>query len=236
MITLKRVSKFYDTNTQVLRAVDFSLGKGDFFFVVGDSGAGKTTLLKLMSGEEKPSKGSVLLNGVADVSTDSRVIRSFRKRTGFVHQDFKLFLDRTVLENVSLPLYFGRAGTGIKRISLFGGSVKKVVLDAMKLVDLPEKMFNTKVGNLSGGERQRVAIARAIINRPDVLIADEPTGSLDHNHTWAIIDLFQKLNLKGMAIILATHDRDIVRKVRKPTAHLEKGVLRFDTREGACLF
>ena len=104
MITLKRVSKFYDTNTQVLRAVDFSLGKGDFFFVVGDSGAGKTTLLKLMSGEEKPSKGSVLLNGVADVSTDSRVIRSFRKRTGFVHQDFKLFLDRTVLENVSLPL------------------------------------------------------------------------------------------------------------------------------------
>lgn len=236
MITLKRVSKAYDTNSQVLKSVDFSLGKGDFYFVVGDSGAGKTTLLKLMSGEESPSKGTVLLNESTDIASDCRLTRNFRRRMGVVHQDFKLFLDRTVLENISLPLYFGRAGTGIKRISLFGSGVKKIVLDVMKLVDLPEKMLNTKVGNLSGGERQRVAIARAIINRPDILIADEPTGSLDHDHTWAIIDLFQKLNLKGMAVILATHDRDIVRKVRKPTAHLEKGVLRFDTREGACLF
>lgn len=236
MITLKRVSKSYDSNSIVLQGVDFALRKGEFYFVVGDSGAGKTTLLKLMSGEESPSKGNVLLNEKTEIGSDCRVTRSFRKRLGVVHQDFKLFLDRSVLENVALPLYFGRAGTGIKRVSLFGSGVKKIVLDVMQLVDLPPKMLHTKVSSLSGGERQRVAIARAIINRPDVLIADEPTGSLDHDHTWAIMDLFQKLNLNGMSIILATHDRDIVRKVRKPTAHLEKGVLRFDTREGACLF
>ncbi len=236
MITLKRVTKDYGANSNVLKGIDFVLGKGDFLFVVGDSGAGKTTLLKLFSGEERPSNGSVLLNEKIELGSDCRTTRSFRKRMGVVHQDFQLFNDRTVLENIALPLYFGRAGTGIKKISLFGNNVRKIVEEVMKLVDLPKKMLGEKVSTLSGGERQRVAIARAIINRPDVLIADEPTGSLDHDHTWAIMDLFQKLNLKGMSIVLATHDREIVRKIRKPTAHLDKGTLRFDGREGACIF
>lgn len=236
LITLKRVSKTYDSTHKVIQDVSFSLDRGQFLFVVGESGAGKTTLLKLLVGDEKPTSGNVLLNEKIDLSADCRQTRSFRRRLGVVHQDFKLFLDRSVMENIAIPLYFGRAGTGIKRVSLFGGAIKKIVLDVMKLVDLPESMLLTKVNNLSGGERQRVAIARAIINRPDVLVADEPTGSLDHDHTWAIMDLLQKLNINGMSIVLATHDQDIVRRVRKPTIHLDRGVLRYDNREGACLF
>lgn len=236
MISLRRVFKSYSPNALVLKNVNFELRRGDFVFIVGDSGAGKTTLLKLLSGEEVPSEGQALLEGEYSLAAGGRKIMGFRKRMGVVHQDFRLLGDRTVFENVAMPLFFGRAGTGIARVSPFGGTARKLVENSLKLVDLPVGIADEKVEKLSGGEKQRVAIARAVINLPDILIADEPTGSLDHDHTWALMDLFQKLNLKGMTIVIATHDRDIVRRVRRKTAHLSQGVLRFDERDGACIF
>jgi cell division transport system ATP-binding protein len=236
MISLRRVSKSYHANAQVLRNVNFDLKRGDFIFIIGDSGAGKSTLLKLMSGEEAPSEGAAVLEGQHALGVENEALRNFRRRLGIVHQDFRLLNDRTVFENIAMPLHFGRAGTGIARIPSSGGAARKVVENSLRLMDLPPSIQDVKVDLLSGGEKQRVAIARAVINLPDVLIADEPTGSLDHDHTWAVMDLFQKLNMKGMTIVVATHDRDIVRKVRRKTAHLTGGTLRVDEREGACIF
>lgn len=236
MISLRRVSKAYNPNALVLKGVNFELKQGDFVFIVGDSGAGKSTLLKLLSGEERPSDGAALLEGEFSLGDSNRKILNLRKRMGIVHQDFRLLPDRTVYDNIAMPLFFGRAGTGIAKVSPFSGTARKIVENALRLVDLPAKILDEKIDRLSGGEKQRVAIARAVINLPDILIADEPTGSLDHDHTWAVMDLFQKLNLKGMTIVVATHDRDIVRKVRRKTAHLTGGTLRFDERDGACIF
>ena len=236
MITLRRVTKAYNQNAQVLKGVNLELKRGDFLFVVGDSGAGKTTLLKLISGEERPTDGLAVYEGKYPLAVENRRVMNLRRRMGVVHQDFRLLQDRTVYENIAAPLFFGRAGTGVAKVNAIGGGARKLVEQVMQQVDLPLKLMHEKVQVLSGGERQRVAIARAIINFPDILVADEPTGSLDHDHTWAIMDLFQKLNLKGMAVVIATHDRDIVRKVRRRTAHLAGGGLRFDERTGACIF
>lgn len=216
--------------------MNLELRKGDFLFIVGDSGAGKSTLLKLISGDEKPTEGSALLDGAHSLSENSAPVRSLRRRMGVVYQDYRLLPNRSVFDNIALPLFFGRAGAGIAKVSAVGATARKLVENSLRLVDLPVSLLDTDVDVLSGGERQRVAIARAIINLPDILVADEPTGSLDHDHTWAIMDLFQKLNLKGMTIVVATHDRDIVRRVRKRTAHLSSGSLRFDERDGACIF
>src|SRR3989344_2216002 len=229
MISLRQVIKSYNPNETVLKNINLELNRGEFLFVVGDSGAGKSTLLKLMTGEELPSQGKIYLGVEKNITSIAQLLR-LRRRMGVVHQDYRLLKEQTVFENVAMPLFFGRAGTGITSVPAWGGGVKKLVDDALRAVDLPLKILDTKVKHLSGGEQQRVAVARAIINFPDILIADEPTGSLDHDHTWAIMDLFQKLNLRGMTIIVATHDREIVRRVRKRTCHLSGGSLRLDER------
>ena len=235
MVSLKQVSKAYHPNSLVLRNVNIDLKKGEFLFVVGDSGAGKTSLLKLITGEEFASDGSVNIGGVRFEQGSGRMLR-LRRRIGVVHQDYRLLKDRTVYENVAIPLFFGRAGTGLQPVSFFGRGAERLVEDAITAVGLSVKVLDATVRELSGGEQQRVAIARAIINRPDLLIADEPTGSLDHDHTWTVMDLFQKLNIKGMTMLVATHDRDIIRKVRKRTLHLASGTVRVDDRAGACIF
>jgi len=211
------------------------LNKGEFLFVIGDSGAGKTSLLKLITGEEFATSGTVSCDGVVFAPRSSKMLR-LRRRIGVVHQDYRLLKDRTVYENVAIPLFFGRAGTGLMPVSFMGKGAEKLVEDAVTAVGLHPNILDARVRELSGGEQQRVAIARAIINRPDLLIADEPTGSLDHDHTWTVMDLFQKLNLRGMSMLVATHDRDIIRKVRKRTLHLSGGTIRVDDREGACIF
>lgn len=235
MVSLRQVSKSYHPNSLVLRNVNLDLNKGEFLFVVGDSGAGKTSLLKLITGEEFASSGTVSAGGVKFETGSSRMLR-LRRRIGVVHQDYRLLKDRTVYENVAIPLFFGRAGGGILPVDFLGKRAAKLVDDAISAVGLSPKILDAAVRELSGGEQQRVAIARAIINFPDLLIADEPTGSLDHDHTWTVMDLFQKLNIKGMSMIVATHDRDIIRKVRKRTLHLSAGSVRVDDREGACIF
>lgn len=234
-VSLKQVSKAYHPNSLVLRNVNLELKRGEFLFLVGDSGAGKTSLLKLITGEEFATSGSVTIDGVRYEAGSSKMLK-LRRRIGVVHQDYRLLKDRTVYENVAIPLFFGRAGTGLQTVSFFGNGAMKLVEDALHAVGLHSKILDATVKELSGGEQQRVAIARAIINFPDLLIADEPTGSLDHDHTWTVMDLFQKLNLKGMTMLVATHDRDIIRKVRKRTLHLSGGTVRLDEREGACIF
>ncbi len=235
MISLRQVFKAYNPNSLVLRNVNLELGRGEFLFVVGDSGAGKTTLLKLMTGEEFASQGTVMCGGIRSTDGNQDLLK-FRRRLGVVHQDYRLLKDRTVFENVAIPLFFGRAGSSAKVVSPFGAGPQKLVEDAVAAVGLSPKVLDAEVKELSGGEQQRVAIARAIINAPDLIIADEPTGSLDYDHTWKIMDLFQKLNLRGMSFIVATHDREIVRRVRKRTVHLSGGTVRVDNREGACIF
>jgi cell division transport system ATP-binding protein len=235
MVSLKQVSKAYHPNSLVLRNVNIELKKGEFLFVVGDSGAGKTSLLKLITGEEFSSGGTVAIDGVPFSAGSGRMLR-LRRRIGVVHQDYRLLKDRTVYENVAIPLFFGRAGTGLQPVSFLGRGAEKLVEDAITAVGLKPQVLDATVRELSGGEQQRVAIARAIINVPDLLIADEPTGSLDHDHTWTVMDLFQKLNIKGMTMLVATHDRDIIRKVRKRTLHLSNATVRVDDREGACIF
>jgi cell division transport system ATP-binding protein len=235
MVSLKQVSKAYHPNSLVLRNVNIELKKGEFLFVVGDSGAGKTSLLKLITGEEFCSQGSVELDRVRFAQGSGAMLK-LRRRIGVVHQDYRLLKDRTVYENVAIPLFFGRAGMGLPPVSFMGRGAEKLVEDAITAVGLRPQILDATVRELSGGEQQRVAIARAIINAPDLLIADEPTGALDHEHTWTVMDLFQKLNIKGMTMLVATHDRDIIRKVRKRTLHLSGGTVRVDDREGACIF
>jgi cell division transport system ATP-binding protein len=235
IVSLRQVSKSYHPNSLVLRNVNLELKSGEFLFVVGDSGAGKTSLLKLMTGEEFATSGLVACDNVKFEPGSGKMLR-LRRRIGVVHQDYRLLKDRTVYENVAIPLFFGRAGQGVTPVSFFGQGAEKLVEEAISSVGLSSKILDAKVRELSGGEQQRVAIARAIINKPDLLIADEPTGSLDHDHTWTVMDLFQKLNIRGMSMIVATHDRDIIRKVRKRTLHLSAGTVRVDEREGACIF
>jgi len=235
MVLLKQVSKSYHPNSLVLRNVNLELNKGEFLFVVGDSGAGKTSLLKLITGEEFATSGIVACDNVRFEQGSGKMLK-LRRRIGVVHQDYRLLKDRTVYENVAIPLFFGRAGLGIEPVSFFGRGAERLVEDAITAVGLSTKVLDATVRELSGGEQQRVAIARAIINKPDLLIADEPTGSLDHDHTWTVMDLFQKLNIKGMTMLVATHDRDIIRKVRRRTLHLSAGTVRVDDREGACIF
>lgn len=202
MVSLRQVSKSYHPNSSVLRNVNLDLKKGQFIFVVGDSGAGKTSLLKLITGEEFATSGSVICDGVKFEPGSGKMLR-LRRRIGVVHQDYRLLKDRTVYENVAIPLFFGRAGLGSSPVSFLAREAAKMVEDAVHAVGLSSKILDAHIRELSGGEQQRVAIARAIINSPDLLIADEPTGSLDHDHTWTVMDLFQKLNIKGMSMIVA---------------------------------
>jgi cell division transport system ATP-binding protein len=235
VITLRQVSKSYNPNSLVLKNINLEVRKGEFLFVAGDSGAGKSTLLKLMTGDELPTTGQALFDGNKFSANSSKML-DFRKRLGVVHQDYRLLKDRSVFDNVAIPLFFGRAGTGIAPVNIWGSGARILVEDALMAVGLSKNVAQAKVQELSGGEQQRIAIARAIINFPDVLVADEPTGSLDHDHTWTVMDLLQKLNLKGMTIIIATHDREIIRRVRKRTVHLSNGTIRVDERDGACIF
>lgn len=224
MISLRNVSKSYHSNAQVLTKINLEVQRGEFLFLVGDSGAGKTTLLKLLSGEEQPTDGTCVLP------------QQYQRKIGMVYQDYRLIEDRTVFENIAMPLYFGRAGTGVKKVTYNSAKATELVRKTLQDVALNENYLHARVKELSGGEQQRVAIARGLVNFPDYLIADEPTGNLDHDHTWSLMDLFQKLNMQGMTVIVATHDRDMVRKIRRRTCHLQHGRLRIDEREGACIF
>lgn len=226
MVVLSGVSKWYQGQTRILDQVSLELKKGDFLYVVGGSGAGKSSLLRLLTTEERPSKGTVSLFGY-DLSTVSgSTLRAIRQSLGFIPQDVKLISDLSVFDNVALSLSLA----GHRVLSAQSKAKISELLNRLGLEPKREKLAST----LSGGEAQRVAVARALVRSPELIVADEPTGAQDRDFTWSLMDLFLKSSARGATVVLATHDREIVRRVRKRCAVLKAGHITLE--ESLCIY
>ncbi|MWN06782.1 cell division transport system ATP-binding protein [Gilliamella bombicola] len=215
MIEFQRVSKVYSGGKSALQNISFTLLSGEMAFLTGHSGAGKSTLMRLICGLEKANDGKVLLNGI-DVSSLRRQDMPFLRRTiGMIFQDHQLLMDHTVYDNVAIPLIIlGKPAEEIKR--RVSASLDKVgLLNKMKFYPI----------QLSGGEQQRVGIARAIVNRPTVLLADEPTGNLDDKLSKDILKLFEEFNQAGVTVLMATHNMGLIRRKHHRILHLNQGFL-----------
>lgn len=221
MITFNGVSKRYGSN-EVVNDTSFKIDPGEFVSLVGRSGAGKSTLIKMLIGEEKPSKGRIVFGQYDVAKMKESDLPFLRRHMGIIFQDFRLLPKKTAYENVVFAMEVaGRPDREIEEIT-------PQVLD---LVGLGSKM-NHFVHELSGGERQRVAIARAMVNHPEVIIADEPTGNLDPINTWGIINLLMKINELGTTVILATHNKDIVNQLERRVISMEDGRIIRDEEKG----
>jgi len=222
MIEFRNVSKTYSTGTEAVHNASFTIDKGEFCFLVGASGSGKSTLIKLILKEVECTKGSVIINGKDITFLKQNRVPYLRRSMGVVFQDFRLLPDKTVYENVAFAMYIvGKSKRAIKRqvpmvLSLVGLSNKA-------------KMYPDE---LSGGEQQRVALARALVNNPSMIIADEPTGNLDPDTAWDIMNLLNEINARGTTVVMATHARDIVNKMKKRVIQIEKGVIVRDDKKG----
>jgi cell division transport system ATP-binding protein len=222
VITLDDVSKRYPNGTFALRDVDLNIEAGDFVFLVGSSGAGKSTLIRLLIREESASTGRVSVDG-QDVGRLPRgQVAHLRRKVGVVFQDFKLLPTKTVAENVAFALIVTGHG---------GAVVREETERVLALVGLSQRRDHFP-DELSGGEQQRTAIARALVNRPRILIADEPTGNLDPVTSWEIIKLLTRVNELGTTLVMATHNAEIVNALRRRVVHLDHGRVVRDEREG----
>ena len=224
MILLDRVTKNYGkSNKPALNRASIHVGAGEFAIIVGTSGAGKSTLLKLLTREEKPSSGKIVVGGIDYDNLKDKHIPLLRRKIGVVFQDFKLLPNRTVFENIAFALEI--AGMTNREIR---ATVPKVI----ELVGLKgkEKQFPHQ---LSGGERQRVAIARAVVRQPKILIADEPTGNLDPKHSWDIVRLLEKINKYGTTVILTTHNVEIVNRLKRRVITIDHGKITSDQARGS---
>lgn len=224
MIHLTNVTKIYKQNNVVaLENVSLDIERGEFVFLVGTSGSGKSTLMKLLMREELATSGEIFVNGKNVVKLKQKEVPYLRRSLGVIFQDFRLLEDRTVYENVAFAMQVIEAPKQLMQKSV------GAVLDIVGLSD-KQKHFP---GQLSGGERQRVAIARAIVNDPKIVIADEPTGNLDPETSWDIMDIFQRINATGTTIMMATHDKNIVDKMYRRVIGLEKGHIVRDEVRGS---
>lgn len=215
MIRFDQVSKRYPNGYEALKQVSFTLNAGDMAFLVGHSGAGKSTLLKLVNRVEIATRGQVWVNERNLNKLAKRSIPSLRRDVGVVWQDHKLLYDRNVYENVALPLIVA---------GISGRETGRRVRAALDKVGLLEKERLNPI-TLSGGEQQRVGIARAVVNRPKIVLADEPTGNLDLTRADEIMDLFVQFNLVGVCVLIATHDIRHIQRLNKPVLHLDQGRL-----------
>ncbi|OGF83048.1 cell division ATP-binding protein FtsE [Candidatus Giovannonibacteria bacterium RIFCSPLOWO2_01_FULL_46_13] len=222
MIYFDRVSKVYSQTSVALEDVSFTIEPQEFVSVVGQSGAGKSTLLKLLLAEESPSSGKVFFESLDMHKVRNADLPKVRRRMGVVFQDYKLLPTKTAYENIAFAME--AAGKGEEEI-------QQDVPQVLELVGLMDKAWHFP-SELSGGELQRVAIARAIVNRPDVIIADEPTGNLDPINTWEIINLLEKINELGTTVILATHDKDVINSLKRRVITIEKGKITRDEKRG----
>lgn len=213
MIKFNNVTKIYPPETSVLQNVSFEIKEGEFVSIVGKSGAGKTTLVHLILGLIAPSSGEVYFRGLNINEANPLEIQAMRRKIGCVHQDYKLLPKKTVYENVAYVMQVEG-----KKNSEIESEVPKV-LEAIGLKD----KLNNFPNELSGGEQQRLAIARALVNNPDIIIADEPTGNLDPYNSYEVISFLQKINQSGKTVILSTHDREIINKLGKRVITLEGG-------------
>lgn len=222
MIKFENVTKIYPDETVVLQDVSFEIKEGEFVCIVGKSGAGKTTLVRLILGLEAPTSGQVFFQGLNVNEVNSFEIQKIRRKVGGVYQDYKLLPNKTVYENVAYIMEVeGKEKEEIEN------EVPKI----LEIIGLKEKVNNFP-NELSGGEQQRLAIARALINHPDVIIADEPTGNLDPYNTYEVVSLLEKVNKAGKTIILSTHDREIINKLGKRVITIENGKIIRDEAEG----
>lgn len=222
MIYFEKVSKAYHDGLPAVSEVTLGIEPGEFVSIVGHSGAGKTTLLKMLFAEEHPSEGTVFFDNRPLHEFTSREMTELRRRIGTIFQDFRLLPTKTVYENIAFAMEAaGRSDDDIQ------ADVPYV----LELVDLGDKMWSFP-RELSGGQQQRVAIARAIVNQPDVLIADEPTGNLDPVNTYEVVQILKKINDLGTTVLLTTHNRNVVDSVGKRVVTIDQGRIVRDDREG----
>lgn len=222
MIEMQGVYKTYPNGVTALNGLDTRIDQGEFVYIVGPSGAGKSTFIKLIFREEKPSKGSILINDLDLATMKEKRIPNLRRKVGVVYQDFRLLPRLTVYENVAFAL---------EVIEEHPANIRKRVMDVLDQVRLKNKARFIP-DELSGGEQQRVSIARAIANHPRILIADEPTGNLDPETSWEIMHILEEINATGTTILMATHNREVVNKVRKRVIAIEDGMIVRDENRG----
>jgi cell division transport system ATP-binding protein len=222
IIILEHVSKAYTAGIPALNDISLHINKGEFVFVVGDSGSGKSTLIKLLLREILPTKGKIIVNGTDVVRLKRRAVPKFRRKLGVVFQDFRLLKDRNVYENVAFAQ---------RVIQMPGREIRKNVPSMLSMVGLAGK-YKAKPKQLSGGEQQRVALARALVNKPDILLADEPTGNLDPKNSWEIMNLLEKVNDNGTTVLVVTHNREIVNAMQKRVITMKKGIIVSDEEKG----
>ena len=223
MIHLKEVTKIYkDNGVLALDKVSLDIERGEFVFIVGTSGSGKSTLMKLLMHEEIATSGNIIVNGKDVTHLKPKEIPYLRRSLGVIFQDYRLLEDKTVYENVAFAMQVIEAPRRIMQRSV------NTVLD---ILGLREK-FKSFPAQLSGGEQQRVAIARAIVNDPRIVIADEPTGNLDPETSWDIMDIFRRINKAGTTIVMATHDRNIVDTMKRRVIAIEDGRIVRDQQRG----
>ena len=220
MITLSHVSKCYTEGKPALNDINIDIEEGEFVFVVGNSGSGKSTFLKLLTKELEPSEGTITVNGVNLRKLRRKRIPMYRRNIGMVYQDFRLLKDRNVYENVAFAQ---------RVIEKSPRQIKKDVPLMLSTVGLAAK-YRSNPKQLSGGEQQRVAIARALINKPKILLADEPTGNLDPDNAWDIMSLLDNINARGTTVVVVTHNMEIVKAMKKRVITLKKGSLISDER------
>ena len=228
MISFHEVTKIYNGKNRPITAVEdvsFDIDEGEFVSIVGKSGAGKTTLVKLLTGCEKPTKGDIIFKGINVCKANASTVQKMRRKIGVVFQDYKLLETRTVEENLSYIMEI---------IGVSDTSIDRDVRQVLEIVGLEERAKSFP-NDLSGGEQQRLAIARALIHRPDVIIADEPTGNLDLYNTYEVVNILKKINELGATVILATHDKDVIDKLKRRVITLDSGCVVSDSPTGKFL-
>ncbi|HIX60145.1 MAG TPA: cell division ATP-binding protein FtsE [Candidatus Blautia gallistercoris] len=222
MIDLIDVCKSYGKAQPAVNHLSLHVDKGEFVFIVGSSGSGKSTLIKLLLKELDVTSGSIVVNGQKLETMKRRRIPKYRRTLGVVFQDFRLLKDRNVYENVAFAQRVIGRPTRV---------IRKRVPEVLTVVGLAEK-YRSRPKELSGGEQQRVALARALVNRPDILLADEPTGNLDPQTALEIMKLLEEINERGTTVIVVTHNKDIVNAMKKRVVAMRKGVIVSDEQEG----
>lgn len=222
MIELIDVKKEYSKGVPALNGINLKIEQGEFVFIVGDSGSGKSTLIKLLMKEIEPTEGTLIVNGQNLSRMRHRHIAQYRRGIGVVFQDFRLLKDRNIYENIA---FAQRVTEKSSRV------IKKKVPAALSLVGLAQK-YKAFPKELSGGEQQRVAIARAIVNEPQILLCDEPTGNLDPTNTWDIMKLLEEANERGTTVVVVTHNQEIVNEMKKRVITMKKGAIVSDERKG----
>lgn len=226
MIILDNVSKSYASGQPALNGINLHIKRGEFVFIVGNSGSGKSTLIKLLLKELEPTEGKITVNGKELGIMKRRLIPKYRRNIGVVFQDFRLLKDRNVYENIAFAQRIIQ--TPIREI-------KKQVPRMLSIVGLAEK-YKSYPKQLSGGEQQRVALARALVNSPELLLADEPTGNLDPKNSWEIMKLLEQINKKGTTVLVVTHNREIVDAMQKRVVTMQKGIIVSDEEKGGYIY